>query len=122
MKEAYVKFETAKLLKEKGFDWKCNISYGSQDTLIDYTMYGFIDEDNLINAPTQQMACRWLMEEKHIFIGKSFLKNEETFNLEFHSTVFNMDTGELITTIGAFCPEDAVEAAIQYVLTNNLCK
>ena len=102
MKEAYVKFETAKLLKEKGFDWKCNISYGSQDTLIDYTMYGFIDEDNLINAPTQQMACRWLMEEKHIFIGKSFLKNEETFNLEFHSTVFNMDTGELITTIGAF--------------------
>lgn len=128
MKETYVTFKTAKLLKEKGFDWEClarydkpilsnNVSIFTEANAIDWNTY-YYGSDYKFSAPTQQMACRWLMEEKHIFIGKSFAKNKETLNLEFYSPVFNMDTGELITTIGAFCPEDAIEGALQYVLTN----
>lgn len=127
MKEAYVKFGTAQRLKEKGFDWKCRCFYRETDTVP--APYFVNPEDNFnnpdecneigtVSAPTQQMACSWMMEEKHIFIGKSFAKNKETLNLEFHSPIFNIDTGELITTIGAFCPEDAVEAALEYCLTN----
>ena len=129
MKEAYVSFEVAKLLKEKGFDWRVFNFYDEHGGFSEhigsvYSLYNWNyptkDEygSHYCSAPTQQMACRWLMEEKHIFIGKSFTKNEETLNLEFYSPIFNMDTCELITTIGAFCPEDAIEAALQYCLTN----
>lgn len=119
-KESHVKFETAKLLKDKGFDEKTVYHYTNCDVLqhnIVYNEYKNSEMLNAYSAPTQQMACKWLMEEKHIFIGKSFTKDKETLNLEFHSPIFNMDTGELITTIGAFCPEDAIEAALEYVLT-----
>lgn len=119
MKEQYVTYRVAKLLKEKGFDWDCNAIYGRRGEFQRNTNRAFNNGGlHVTSAPTQQMACRWLMEEKHIFIGKSFTKNEETLNLEFYSPIFNMDTCELITTIGAFCPEDAVEAALEYCLTN----
>lgn len=122
-KEQYVTFKVAKLLKKKWFDWPCIHYYDDDGTMheaLDYVRQndGEDDDNDECLCPTQQMACRWLMEEKHIFIGKSFTKNEETLNLEFYSPIFNMDTCELITTIGAFCPEDAIEAALEYILTN----
>lgn len=120
-KEQYVTFEIAKLLKEKGFNIPSDTSY--EDCL--WEMY---DEDGNVHwgmyssdwyfRITMQMACDWLMTEKHIFIGKSFVKDKETLDFVFQSPIFNMDTGELITTICAFCPEDAVEAALQYCLKN----
>lgn len=56
--EDYVSFEVAKLLKEKGFDIPCRMSYFN-GLLVDYTMYGFCDGE-LINCPTLQMASKWL--------------------------------------------------------------
>ena len=54
IEESYVSFETAKLLKEAGFEAEC----------------GFIvdDDGRKLYRPTQALAARWLREEHHIFI------------------------------------------------------
>lgn len=63
--EDYVSFEVAKLLKEKGFDEKCNIAYFNK-TLVDYTMFGFCLGGELFYCPTLQMAVKWLRENFNI--------------------------------------------------------
>ena len=64
--EDYVSFETAKLLKEKGFDCKCLAIYYPDgrletfDTPYNYNIPGGISD--VISAPTLQMAMKWLRE------------------------------------------------------------
>ena len=62
--EDYVSFETAKLLKEKGFD-KLTYACFSNDGKETYYGYRAVGDD--IMRPTLQMAIKWL-REKHIFI------------------------------------------------------
>jgi len=73
MKEAYVSFEVAKLLKEKGFDWVVNTYYCddcdyAQHDIIEYNKENYNSHKIHISAPTQQMACRWLREEHNILV------------------------------------------------------
>lgn len=65
--EDYVSFETAKLLKEKGFDEECNMAYFN-GTLVDYTMFGFCLGGDLLYCPTLQKAMKWLREVHHCVI------------------------------------------------------
>lgn len=66
IKEAYVSFEVAKLLKEKGFDVYSN-TYYTNDGMLNSDVYG-----NTVNfcceAPTHQMAMAWLREKHNIDI------------------------------------------------------
>lgn len=80
--ECYVSLEVAKLLKEAGFNWKCNGAYLSEDGI----QYAFIKMDEAcdnnnskynqynISAPTLDVAQRWLREEKgyHIYISHTY--------------------------------------------------
>lgn len=105
VKEAYVSLEVAKLLKEKGFDIECKTAYYC-DCLIDYTMFGFCGDEELVFAPTQQMAMAWLREKK-IFINVWYDKTD--FSAEYVNGYFNY--------IGNFDSyEEAVEQSIKYVL------
>ena len=84
IEEAYVSFETAKLLKEKGFDVPCLSYYEYFRSNV--TMYqGYVPElsDSCTNhndrgnydiysRPTQQMAMRWLREVHNLFLGVGF--------------------------------------------------
>ena len=67
--EDYVSFETAKLLREKGFDEKCRAVYEEKilriNTLCDYLNS---ELSSYVCAPTLQMACKWLREEKNLCI------------------------------------------------------
>jgi hypothetical protein len=95
-KEQYVTYETAELLKERGFDWKCNRYYleraSDNEPLLcpGSIMYGEdynkrLQRDDLsvhinvssgkISAPTQQMAMRWLREENGIHISADIYKD-----------------------------------------------
>ena len=65
--EDYCSFETAKLLKEKGFDEECNMAYFN-GTLVDYTMFGFCLGGDLLYCPTLQMAMKWLREVHYCVI------------------------------------------------------
>lgn len=91
IKEAYVSFEVAKLLKEKGFDEKCQKVYLDNGKLMWFTNFmegesfgdnadinTAINYDNSITSaylcPTHQVAMAWLREEYGISIEISALK------------------------------------------------
>ena len=60
IEESYVSFETARLLKEAGFDVPCD-NYYDKD--------GFFRGDfKAYMCPTQALAARWLREVKNIHI------------------------------------------------------
>lgn len=123
IKEEYVSFEVAKLLKGEGFDEECHHVYDGENIEWTNILYGedvlsnseILDFD-VISAPTQQMAMRWLREEKHICIEPycidqkfmcGFAKFPECTDIDCHQSY-----GEYATY------EEAVEAAIKYCLEN----
>jgi len=68
--EDYVSFETAKLLKEKGFNWNTDKQYNldkivSEYNITDRSRY----PERYLDAPTIQMAMKWLREVHKIFIS-----------------------------------------------------
>lgn len=70
IKEDYVSFEVAKLLKNKGFGEKSFAIYDDKGNFID-ELYRF-DGQFIINsilAPTSQMALKWLREIHKIYIS-----------------------------------------------------
>lgn len=74
IKESYVSFKTAKLLKEKGFDEKCTHYYKNEKYLVDlgYTNIHSYANSDLVEefaAPTLQMAMKWLREIHNIHIN-----------------------------------------------------
>ena len=70
IKEAFVSFEVAKLLKEKGFVESCYGRYSvrSKDFHLDTTKPCNNGSNFLYCAPTHQMAMAWLREVHNIFI------------------------------------------------------
>jgi len=109
-KEAYVSFETAKLLKEKGFRGDC-IAYYNEDGRKCLSLNAELFP---LPCPTQAVACRWLREEKDIDI------------IPFHERLphgcywcrieHNLLTAHQQLPIYSTY-EDAVEAALEYCLT-----
>ena len=134
MKEAYVSFDVAKLLKEKGFDWVVDTYYCddynyAQHDIIEYRKENYNSHKVHISAPTQQMACRWLRKEKGIHISADIYKdssNDADGNIVEEWTYWAWDFYWLpsgnIGDEGGYDQfdsyEDAVEAALQYCLTN----
>ena len=72
--EDYVSFETAKLLKESGFNEDTNYHYGNDKVLYgedDIKLNNYDLESNGYNgfsAPTLQMAMKWLREVHNLHI------------------------------------------------------
>lgn len=130
MKDEYVKFGTAQILKEKGFDWECDWYYpknGGEIEMLDLYELNYCRE-SFISAPTQQMACDWLTEEKNIYItavpdiGNSLrfypaiyvIKGEIPEECWFE--YINSVVAELNKSYDK--PQQAIEVALQYCLTN----
>ena len=114
--ENYVSFETAKLLKEKGFD-EC--------PLFRYDDCGHLWVQGGYNktikwhfpAPTLQMAMKWLLKKHNIFICPLFLEESNGFGY----TIENIIKKEYITTSKNSSykePEETCETAIKYCLEN----
>ena len=123
IEEAYVSFETAKLLEEKGFD---------ESTICVYHKDGIFDRITLNNwnnkfvtpicAPTQQMAMRWLREKHNIYISiQPDFPSEIDYKMCWCWSA-NVLHENCISTKGHQCYietyEQAVEAAILYTLKN----
>lgn len=113
IKEQYVSFEVAKLLKEKGFKEETHGNYylgGKFD--------GEFEESSKVNwnkffktpiaAPTQQMAMRWLREVHDIKIMiRPYVDGTYSYEILNGFWYVNFDSYE-----------DAAEAAIKYCLEN----
>lgn len=147
IQEAYVSFETAKLLKEKGFDGECMSMYvtpkphagmgnpneakiaphGRDSHYYDGYLYQ-------CEAPTLQMAMRWLREVHNIFLfvyphfkGNVEIEPDKTSYWEFNGwsgkpmilkeKMFNIiGLDEVSGVFGSY--EEVCEAGIKYCLEN----
>ena len=116
IKEAYVSFEVAKLLREKGFEQhKCQHSYDSKGV--------FKWSDDLdpyeYSAPTHQMAMAWLREEKKLFVEIRINYEDGAYPM-YDAFVHNVATCEQYSVLGydRYFYNDAVEAALKYSLEN----
>lgn len=110
--EDYVSLETAKLLKEKGFDsMECHNSPNYA-----YNMDGQFSGpswDTEYVAPTLQMAMKWLREVHNIDISVTPDRKTGYSVLIFKDKRLPFDTLDSYSTY-----EQACEAAIRYCLEN----
>ena len=121
----YVSFETAKLLKEKGFDEECCPWYGS-DGNIHKTGCEMRNSDCALDsmmAPTLQMAMKWLREVHNIDIAiyaeNAFLGKRYSTSIWKDITKRDEKDGAIIVA-GAITYEEAAETSIKYCLENLL--
>lgn len=130
--EDYCSYEVAKLLKEKGFDWMCNSYYTNLGRVFDHFCCHYFadDEHDRVDIltqtlrPTHQMAMKWLREvhNKHCDIGYDIdlgwffqiIDLKETVEYDYLETKCYHTENE----IGFNSYEEAVEAALKYVLEN----
>ena len=127
IKETYVSFETAKLLKEKGFDDKVSTHYlvhpSGFPEFFDKKDEFVNPEDVWLKCPTHQMVMKWLREVHNIFIDISsrFSKNADKDVCFSYSCKKLIDTYKSSYEIGDgewLNYEEACEAAIKYCLEN----
>ena len=114
IQEAYVSFETAKLLKEKGFDEKV-FTYYEDEVLKDGLWFEWNRSPlGHIAAPTHQMALAWL-REKHLIHIEAVRGYDHFFvcitkMLPFREYAMKNDVYDKY--------EGAIEAALKYTLEN----
>lgn len=106
IEEDYVSFETAKLLKEKGFNEECQQYYG----------------DYKYPCPTLQMAIKWLREVHHYYIQVMLDGWALGDHLGYYVVIqktdsdFEMMLSDALDEVFYKTPEEASEAAIKYCL------
>ena len=130
--EDYVSFETAKLLKEKGFDCACKAWYSEYTSQFGGEKYTSIEFDNhnkfnenykfICSAPTLQMVMKWLREVHKLGISPSTYTNIIGSNTThvYGTTIVNLNTYEIVTSdcMARDTYNEACEAAIKYCLEN----
>ena len=127
IKEAYVSFEVAKLLKEKGFDEPCRTYYQDKEFVDDvctqYYQWNSKSPFGQISCPTLQMAMAWLREVHDIFIViEPYTYNYvDEKNSSYVASLWQGDNyyeNPLSKDFPSY--EETVEAAIKYCLENLL--
>lgn len=140
MKDELITFDTAKLAKEKGFDWKVRYSFGHKINphiaypKEDYSISCDFNSPNvarnwkdLCSAPTQSLLQKWLREVHEIrvdvyawyhfpFYAFNLFKGRNLtnlFNIEWAETnEFHKEKG----TSSTFTYEEALECGLQEAL------
>ena len=130
--EDYVSFETAKLLKEKGFDEICSYEWGIPNVDKGYVLQKWIIDngqiknsdliDGAYTAPSQSLALKWLREVHNIHIeiyrtacGYLYIVS----NIPYGTDLYNPEYGGDDENSGQWTTyEKAVEAALKYTLEN----
>ena len=133
IKEDYVSFETAKLLKEKRFNEPCHATYDTAVTggkpkfseyeVLSYFPYGMKNSDDkysiVISAPTLQMAMKWLREVHELYIEVSLSCDREDKNAKiFDASIFNVQNQRYKKLGNIQGYEQTCETAIKYCLEN----
>ena len=124
--EDYISFETAKILKEKGFDEPCDVWYSEYSSQFGDEKYTSIEFDNhnkfdkdykfICSAPTLQMAMKWLMEVHNVNIEIHYNRFGENYK---YLIIYKPEVLDDIRSLGVFYSyEEACEAAINYCLEN----
>ena len=113
IKERYVNLEVANLLRDKGFDWKCEHYYNVAND----NPYSNANYRLSYPKPTQQIACDWVLEKYKIYINVSFVSGKGYVGIIYEISDFN-EAFDLVETKYYSCIEPVYNDALQYVLTN----
>lgn len=115
--EDYVSFETAKLLKERGFD-SCTYAYYEDEDNPNINLYGGKNinwnKTEFISKPTLQMAMKWLREVHNLLIVID--KGENFYAWQLEDNESGAYIGEVVGECSSY--EEACEEAIKYCLEN----
>lgn len=121
--EDYVSVETAKLLKEKGFDEKCHMCWDEITKVIESADEYATNSELLatyISAPTLQMAMKWLRELHNLWceIAREGKKGDATWYADVYSLEKEdyVNDGAIRHYVSSY--EEACEAGIKYCLEN----
>ena len=125
IEESYVSFDTAKLLKEAGFDVPCNSYYELEDgeavrkdCIRPYDHNGF--GDTICSRPTLALAARWLRDKHklHVSVSIAGLFDGLRDLIYWAFSVMNVNTAlfEYIDGNRYDTYEEAMEAGLQSVL------
>lgn len=127
--EDYVSVETAKLLKEKGFDEECRALYTFWFDEVEGPKEDRVENWNIeskyFSAPTLQMTRKWLREKHHLHI-EIRITNHSISNMvnviKYYWVMCDTETGRwcdesTVYTVKAFDKsEEAEEDAIRHAL------
>ena len=134
--EDYVSFDTAKLLKEKGFDESCVYVYhdgelqlvsslgifygeGYGEQILTYNNSECSWSPIMISAPTLQMAMKWLREEKGIAVIPIIDSVLDFEKFLWDVKIVVAKTNDSYSQGWVYeKQEDSCEAAIKYCLEN----
>ena len=119
--EDYVSFESAKLLKEKGYWNIATMLYKENGDIVNYNVplnnKGFSSTlDVFYEAPTLQMAMKWLREIHQLHIGILVAYNYFPRRYRYH--IMHTENIETYSQNDFDTYEQACEAAIKYCLEN----
>jgi hypothetical protein len=118
IQEAYVSFETAKLLKEKEFNEASLYGYNNKAQIIGGGLYYSNDtvQKNIYTAPTQALVMKWLREVHSIFISIAFCTYPTKKRVTWIPEISTFDSVFPESAIEYDSYEQACEAAIKYCL------
>ena len=120
VEESYVSFDTAKLLKEVGFDVPCRDFFtieGDGNVVITEARscrYHNSFEDCFISRPTLALAARWLREKHKIHVGADMAYSKLVAEKWIYQIRFTDSIGNPYKSVGWFNDyEEALEAGLQ---------
>lgn len=114
IEESYVSRDTARMLKEAGFDEVCRSAYyATGNSAVMYERNSMLSP-GYVSRPTQALAARWLREVHHYAICVWFSKDDEKW-FYAHGDMDNMvfDTDYNISEFIFDSYEEAMEAGLQ---------
>ena len=119
IEESYVSFDTAKLLKEAGFNVPCTSQYTEGKCIwnVGYP-YNFNQDEFGYSRPTQALAARWLREVHHLnvyacFDYVCFDDGERKWFFMRENTMINDYTSVYSSIISYDSYEQSLEAGLQ---------
>lgn len=121
VKEKYINFEIAKLLKEKGFD---ELTYASFSSDGKETYYGYRTVGDDISRPTLQMVVDWLLEVHHYYIQVMLDSWACGGHMGYYVLIQRTDNDfeimlqDFVDNVFYEKPEYAYNDAIKYILEN----
>lgn len=121
MKEDFISFETAKLLKEKGFDIPTEKFYNKRGTSwFCASAYDWNYAGEEYSRPTLQMAMKYLREVHSLYIDivTSFSQNGICYTFSCSNTMDLIQGTKGISYHEYQTYEEACEEAIKYCLEN----
>ena len=119
IEEQFVSFDTAKMLKEAGFDVPCTSQYTEGKCIWNVGYPCNFNQDEFgYSRPTQALAARWLREVHHLnvyacFDYVCFDDGERKWFFMRENTMINDYTSVYCSIISYDSYEEALEAGLQ---------